>query len=52
MKGERLPLESKTSQTRFQELGSKLLSVPKEEIDARDRKWHSEKSRARKRKRR
>jgi hypothetical protein len=45
MKDERLPLESKSPKARFQELGSKLLSVPKDEIDARDKKWRSQKQR-------
>jgi hypothetical protein len=49
MKDERLPLESKSPKARFQELGSKLLAVPKDEIDARDKTWRQRKKRRTKR---
>ena len=49
MKDEQLPLEAKSPKARFDELGSKLLSVPKDEIDARHKKWHESKKRKPKR---
>jgi hypothetical protein len=51
MKDERLPLESKSPQARFKELGSKLLAVPKDEIDARDKQWQAKRATTKRRKR-
>jgi len=51
MKDEPIRLSAKSPKERFHELGSKLMTVPKDEIDALDKKWHQAKNKARKRKR-
>ena len=33
--------DAKPTEDRFKELGRKVMSVPKAEIDARDKAWHN-----------
>lgn len=35
--------QDKSPRERFVELGTKIMSVPKSELDARDKRWHSRK---------
>jgi hypothetical protein len=39
MKSEPLPLTGKSPRERFNELGTKVLSVSKEEIEKREKEW-------------
>ena len=39
------PDDSKSPHERFKELGERLMSVPKPEIDEQERKWHRAKRR-------
>jgi hypothetical protein len=45
MKNEPIPLSAKTPRERFTELGTKVLSVSKEEIEKREKAWRSKKQR-------
>jgi hypothetical protein len=40
MKEEKAPA-AKPPEDRFKELGRKVMSVPKAEVDARDKAWHA-----------
>jgi hypothetical protein len=40
---------AKSPKARFMELGAKIMSVPKAEIDARDKTWRTDKTRRAKR---
>jgi hypothetical protein len=44
MKNEPLPLAGKTPRERFTELGSKVLSVSKDEIEKREKEWRKARS--------
>jgi len=50
MKHKTLPNE-KSPMERFDELGKKLMAVPKAEVDALEKKWHSRKAKRRTKKR-
>jgi hypothetical protein len=39
MKDEPVPLTSKSPKERFYELGHKVMTVPKDEVEAREKKW-------------
>jgi hypothetical protein len=39
MKDEPVPLAAKSPKERFYELGHKIMTVPKDVIDARDKAW-------------
>ena len=43
MKDEPVPLTAKSPKERFYELGHKIMTVPKEEVDARDKTWRARK---------
>jgi hypothetical protein len=44
------PPSDKTPMERFNELGKKLMAVPKTEVDRMEKKWHQQKPRRTKRK--
>lgn len=48
MKRETTPQTDKPPEGRFKELGRKVMSVPKAEVDARDKAWHASRKRKRK----
>jgi hypothetical protein len=45
MKNEPTPSDGKTPQERFVNLGKRLMSVPKSQIDEREKKWQRERKR-------
>jgi hypothetical protein len=49
MKDEPVPLTAKSPKERFYELGHKLMTVPKERIDARDKVWRAQRKKRKKR---
>jgi hypothetical protein len=50
MKAQPAPERTKPPEDRFKELGRKIMSVPKAEVDARDKAWHAGRRKAAKRK--
>jgi hypothetical protein len=48
---EKAPPHDKTPMERFNELGKKLMAVPKIEVDLMETKWQAKRRKARKRKR-
>lgn len=45
-------LSGTTPHERFTELGSKLMAIPKEEVDERDKQWQARQARKRRSKKR
>lgn len=48
MKVEPSTQSKKPPEDRFKELGRKIMSVPKAEVDARDKAWHAARKRTKK----
>jgi len=50
MKGDPVPIQpAKSPRERFMELGKKIMSASKDEVDAQDKKWRGRKKRRPKR---
>jgi hypothetical protein len=49
MKSEPIPLSAKSPRERFTELGTKVMSVSKEEIEKREKTWRAQRRRKKKR---
>lgn len=48
MKGDPSPSAAKNPRDRFFDVGRKIMTTPKAEVEARDKAWHTERAKKRK----